>query len=56
MIRSRNLAGTLFLVFVTAVYVFLMAPIVLIVLLSLNSGEFMLFPIEGFSLRWFGEL
>jgi putative spermidine/putrescine transport system permease protein len=56
MIRSRNLAGTLFLVFVTAVYVFLMAPIVLIVILSLNSGEFLLFPIEGLSLRWFGEL
>lgn len=43
-------------VFVCAVYVFLMAPIVLIVVLSLNSGEFLLFPIEGVSLRWFGEL
>lgn len=43
-------------VFVIAVYVFLMAPIVLIVILSLNSGEFLLFPIEGVSLRWFGEL
>lgn len=41
---------------VCAVYIFLMAPIVLIVVLSLNSGEFLLFPIEGVSLRWFGEL
>lgn len=43
-------------IFVGAVYVFLMAPIVLIVVLSLNSGEFLMFPIEGFSLRWFGAL
>jgi len=43
-------------VFVIAVYIFLMAPIVLIVILSLNSGEFLLFPIEGVSLRWFGAL
>ena len=42
--------------FVIAIYVFLMAPIVLIVVLSLNSGEFLLFPIEGVSLRWFAEL
>jgi len=43
-------------VFVIAVYVFLMAPIVLIVILSLNSGEFLVFPIDGISLRWFGAL
>lgn len=41
---------------VAAVYVFLMAPIVLIVVLSLNSGEFLVFPIDGVSLRWFGAL
>ncbi len=42
--------------FVIAVYVFLMAPIVLIVILSLNSGEFLLFPIDGVSFRWFVAL
>ena len=49
--QSRSATETIFLVVVTAVYVFLMAPIVLIVVLSLNSGEFLLFPIEGLSLR-----
>lgn len=52
----RNAAATFLLCFVTAIYLFLMAPILLIVVLSLNSGEFLLFPIEGVSLRWFGEL
>lgn len=54
--RPRNASGTVLLCFVTAIYIFLMAPILLIVVLSLNSGEFLLFPIEGVSLRWFGEL
>lgn len=56
MSRPRNASASLLLCFVTAVYLFLMAPILLIVILSLNSGEFLLFPIEGVSLRWFGEL
>lgn len=54
--QSRSATETVFLLIVSAVYIFLMAPIVLIVVLSLNSGEFLLFPIEGLSLRWFGEL
>ena len=52
----RDPAGIAMSVVVGAIYVFLMAPIVLIVVLSLNSGEFLAFPIEGLSLRWFGEL
>jgi putative spermidine/putrescine transport system permease protein len=36
------------------VYVFLLTPIVLIVLMSLNAGEFLAFPPQGFSLRWYG--
>ncbi|MGO4843400.1 ABC transporter permease, partial [Rhizobiaceae sp. 2RAB30] len=35
---------------------FLMFPIALVVLLSFNSGEFLAFPLEGFSLRWFEAL
>jgi len=42
--------------FVAAVYVFLLAPILLIVLLSLNAGEFLAFPPQGLSLRWYGAL
>lgn len=51
-----TLADRLFLVLVAAIYVFLISPIVLVVLLSFNSGEFLAFPLEGFSLRWFGSL
>ncbi|MHA6642703.1 ABC transporter permease [Mesorhizobium sp. A623] len=46
----------LFLGLVAAIYIFLMFPIVLVVLLSFNSGEFLAFPLEGFSLRWFEAL
>jgi putative spermidine/putrescine transport system permease protein len=45
-----------FLCFVALVYAFLMAPIALVVLLSLNSGEFLAFPMQGVSLRWFVAL
>jgi putative spermidine/putrescine transport system permease protein len=45
-----------FTVLVSAIYVFLMFPIVLVMLLSFNSGEFLAFPLEGFSLRWFETL
>lgn len=41
---------------VTLVYAFLLLPIVIIVLMSLNAGEFLTFPPQGLSLRWFGAL
>jgi putative spermidine/putrescine transport system permease protein len=34
---------------------FLMAPILAIVPLSFNSGTFLTYPLEGFSLRWYHE-
>jgi putative spermidine/putrescine transport system permease protein len=51
--RMANGAGLLY---VGAVYAFLLLPIAIIVLMSLNAGEFMSFPPQGFSLRWFGAL
>ena len=42
--------------FTTLVYLFMFAPIAVVVLLSFNSAQFGSFPIEGFSLRWFEEL
>lgn len=36
-----------------AVYVFLLAPILIVVLASLNAGNFLTFPPQGLSLRWF---
>lgn len=35
------------------VYVFLLAPIAVVVLASLNAGNFLTFPPQGLSLRWF---
>jgi len=35
------------------VYAFLLAPIVIVVLASLNAGNFLTFPPRGLSLRWF---
>lgn len=38
------------------VYVFMFAPIAVVVLLSFNDSRFGTFPLEGFSLRWFEAL
>ncbi len=38
------------------VYVFMFAPIAVVLLLAFNSSQFGGFPIEGFSLRWFHRL
>ncbi len=40
---------------VTAIYVFLLVPIVIIVFSSFNPTTANTFPPEGFSLRWYGE-
>ncbi|HSD61006.1 MAG TPA: ABC transporter permease, partial [Burkholderiales bacterium] len=42
-----------FLALVVALYVFLVAPIVIVVIASLNSGRFLVFPPEGLSLQWY---
>lgn len=38
------------------VFVFLVAPILAIAPLSFNSGSFLSYPLDGFSLRWYAEL
>lgn len=43
----------LFIAVVVALYAFLIAPIVIIVLAAFNAGEYLRFPPEGFSVRWF---
>lgn len=42
--------------FTLLVYVFIFAPIVVVMLLSFNSAQFGSFPMQGFSLRWFVSL
>jgi len=38
------------------VYIFMFAPIAIVIVLAFNSAQFGGFPIEGFSFRWFEEL
>jgi putative spermidine/putrescine transport system permease protein len=40
-------------VVVVLIYAFLLAPIVIVVVAAFNSGAYLTFPPEGFSLRWF---
>ena len=52
--RLRQKAGhACYLGVVILVYVYLLTPLVIVVLASVNSGEFLTFPPEGFSLRWY---
>lgn len=48
-----QLASPLLNVLRFAVYAFLLAPIVIVVLASFNAGNFLTFPPQGLSLRWF---
>lgn len=41
--------------FIGAVYVFLLMPIAIVVLMSINAGEYLAFPPRGFSLRWYAS-
>ena len=42
--------------FTVLVYVFMFAPVAVVMLLSFNSSQFGSFPMEGLSFRWFVEL
>jgi len=42
-------------IYVALVLVFLMAPILVIVPLSLSAGSFLFFPLPGLSLRWYAD-
>lgn len=53
---SEYIADALGTVYICLVYAFLILPIAIIVLMSLNAGEFLAFPPKGLSLRWFGSL
>ncbi|MEX0924145.1 MAG: ABC transporter permease [Rhodovibrionaceae bacterium] len=42
--------------FTVAVYIFMFAPVAVVMLLSFNSAQFGSFPMEGLSFRWFVAL
>lgn len=52
----RQWGGYLLNGFTVLVYIFMFAPIIVVILLSFNSSDFGAFPIEGLSLRWFEKL
>lgn len=43
-------------VFLGAVYLFLFAPAILVVVFSFNASRFWAFPLKGFTLRWYEDL
>jgi len=51
--RRRAWSRCAFGALVALVYLFLVAPIVIVVIASLNKGRFLVFPPEGFSLQWY---
>ena len=50
---QRKAGRACYLGVVVLVYVYLLTPLVVVVLASVNAGEFLTFPPEGFSLRWY---
>jgi putative spermidine/putrescine transport system permease protein len=52
--RAR-IGRVLYLSLVGLVYLFLLTPLVIVVLASFNAGEYLSFPPEGFSLRWYAK-
>ena len=42
--------------FTILVYLFMFAPILVVLILSFNASEFGGFPMTGFSLHWYGAL
>jgi len=51
--RRRRPGHYAFLGLVVLLYVFLIAPIAVVVIASLNAGRFLVFPPEGLSLQWY---
>ena len=54
--RRRLSSGTAVNALSIAVYVFLLAPLAVVVLASFNSADFLSFPPRGFSMRWYRAL
>lgn len=40
-------------IIIVGIYLFLLAPIIIVVLAAFNAGEYLTFPPQGFSLKWF---
>ena len=54
--RKFSIGWTLIRLYTFLVYVFMFAPIVVVIVLAFNPKQFGIFPMEGFSFRWFIRL
>jgi len=54
--RNSSFGWTLIKLHTILVYVFMFIPIVVVIVLAFNPKQFGIFPMEGFSLRWFIKL
>ena len=54
--KKFSLGWSLISVYTFLVYVFLFIPIVVVIVLAFNPKQFGIFPMEGFSFRWFIRL
>jgi spermidine/putrescine transport system permease protein len=54
--EQRPLLYYVMLAYAIGIYAFLFAPIGIVVLMSFNSARYSSFPLEQFTLRWYGDL
>jgi spermidine/putrescine transport system permease protein len=54
--KQASIGWSLIRIYTFLVYVFLFAPIVVVIVLAFNPKQFGIFPMEGVSLRWFIKL
>jgi spermidine/putrescine transport system permease protein len=52
--RKRRVSGLL--IYTVLIFIFLFAPVALVVLFSFNKTAALTFPFHGFSLRWYREV
>jgi ABC-type spermidine/putrescine transport system, permease component II len=51
--RRVNVSGILFRLLVTALYLFLLAPLVIVFVVSFSSNQYLSFPPQGFTWHWY---
>lgn len=54
--RRINVGSVLFRVLVGLMYLFLLAPLLIVFVISFSSNQYLSFPPEGFTLRWYEAL
>ncbi|MCU6253255.1 hypothetical protein KWH86_23060, partial [Enterobacter cloacae] len=53
---DKDWAGIALTIFVVAFFIFMLAPILVVVVVSFTSAGYVTFPIPGWSLKWFANI